>query len=83
MASAALLAEPQLRQFREAGYVVVPRLVGEELLRSYREQFWSLPEIDADPDDRGTWPEAPPCASRIPLPALPLWPASDPERELC
>ena len=50
MAGAALLAEPQLRQFREAGYVVVPRLVGEELLRSYREQFWSLPEIDADPE---------------------------------
>ena len=63
MPSAALLAEPQLRQFREAGYVVVPRLVGEELLRSYREQFWSLPEIDADPTDRSTWPDAPPCAS--------------------
>ena len=57
-----LLTGSQLRCFREEGYAIVPRLVNEQLLLSYRQQFWSLPEINADPDDSSTWPEAPPCA---------------------
>eukprot|EP01046_Picozoa_sp_COSAG06_P000759 COSAG06_NODE_22_length_33148_cov_102.016279_18_plen_159_part_00 len=58
------LDEAAIDFFREQGYVILPKLVAEPLLQSYRDQFWD--HIGANPNDRATWPEAPPGGGQLP-----------------
>ncbi len=63
-AGSATLDDSSVRFFQDNGYLIVPHLVPQPQLASYRKQFWE--HIGADSADPATWPEAPPGGGQLP-----------------
>ena len=46
----------QISSFKQHGYLILPGLVGEDVVQAWRDQFWG--HVGAAADDASSWPEA-------------------------
>ena len=45
----------QISSFKQHGYLILPGLVGEDVVQAWRDQFWG--HVGAAADDASSWPE--------------------------
>ncbi len=50
-----MLDADQITHFKQHGFVILPGLIEDSTLATWRDQFWT--HVGADRDDAGTWPD--------------------------